>query len=109
MSHAGFTLVWNGTTNDTWLPEDIDLLWDREHFLDKWDMCKFPDSMVVHGHTPAHYIHLELGFSLKEYRPGAYWYCEDHKICIDCGTYVTKIACLLNLDTWESRLFQIQE
>lgn len=101
LSHAGFTPVWNGITNDTWLPEDIDLLWDREHFWDKWDMCNFPDSMVVHGHTPAHYIHRELGYRLDEYKLGAYWYCDKHKICIDCGTYVTKTACLLNLDTWE--------
>lgn len=109
LSHAGFTPVWNSLIQDTWLPEDEDLLWDREHFFDKWDTCNFPNSVVVHGHSPAHYIHQELGYTLDNYKFGAYWYCDKHKVCVDCGTYHTRTCCLLNLDTWESRLFQIQE
>ena len=33
-------------------------------------------------------------------------YCEDHKINIDLGSFITHTACLLNLDTWEVTYFR---
>lgn len=109
LTHAGFTPYWNKLKKDTYLPDEEDLLWSREHFLDKWNKKKFPNCIVVHGHTPSHYIHQELGYTLDNYELGAYWYCDHHKVCVDCGTYKTQTTCLLNLDTWESKIFKVQD
>ena len=109
LTHAGFTPYWNESKKDTYLPLDEELLWDRYHFLDSWDEEHFPNIIVIHGHTPSHYIHREQGYTLDNYELGAYRYCDNHKICVDCGTYATKTVCLLNMDTWESKLFKAQE
>ena len=38
---------------------------------------------------------------------GALWYCNNHKVNIDCGTVFTGKSVLLNLDTWEEHFIYI--
>ena len=57
----------------------------------------------VHGHTPVFYFP-QAGRDVKE-NPKAKWYSDNRKVCIDMGTFVTGISCVLNLDTFEEHYF----
>lgn len=90
MSHAGYT----PTTKQNNFQWGEDLLWDRRHFFDAWPKDEvFKDTIIVHGHTPIQYIQDELNIEAD-----SHFYCEGHKICLDCWTYRTKTAVLLDLD-----------
>ena len=106
LSHAGYNIDYYEGLE---VPLEDDLLWDRYHIrLSYWDEEKYPNDVIVHGHTPTLHVDLELHakkFTDKEMEPGAYWYCNDHKVCIDNGTYATGYAVLLDLDTWEEHIF----
>jgi hypothetical protein len=92
LSHAGFT----PRTFDQF---ETDFLWDRDHFQDKWDSINFPRMIVVHGHTPNCYVDDEINpASDVEIVEGAYWYCDNHKICLDTGAVWSDVAVLLDLD-----------
>lgn len=94
MTHAGFT------------PEtdEPDYLWDREHVDDEWPIySNYKNLYIIHGHTPIAYIDKKTMY--KE----ACSYCGNHKICIDFETYNTNAVCLLNLDTFESIVFDCEE
>ena len=102
LSHAGFTLHKIMTS-----AEEV-YIWNREHFNEEWDH-DFEDSVVVHGHTPIPYMDEFLyGFSDVN-KNGALWYCNNHKVNIDCGTVFTGKSVLLNLDTWEEHFIYIPE
>lgn len=108
LSHAGFTPFIDTDTNDMYIPDKLDLIWDREHFYDNWEIG-VDNLYIVHGHTPMQNLHRELMRPSKEFRFAAYTYCDGHKICIDCGTYRTGLACLLNLDTFEYEIIELDE
>lgn len=97
LSHAGYT------PHEEGLPSDEDLIWNRYHFNQKWDYA-FPDSIIVHGHTPIPYFDEFLYDYPKEVKTGAFWYCDNHKVNIDCGTAVTGISTMIDLDTWEEHI-----
>lgn len=99
MSHAGFTPHQNE------FPKKTDLIWSREHFLDDWDE-QIKNTIVVHGHTPIIFLAEDLGLNLTELEPKPLWYCDNKKVCIDLGTYMTDATMLLNLDTFKYHLFQ---
>ena len=106
LSHAGFTprerdgeLAWS------W---DEDLIWSRDHFLDAWPEDEmFKKAIIVHGHTPTPYLlnEIEPLHNTNKVEPGAIWYCNGHKCCIDCGAVFTGHFSLLNLDTWDEEIF----
>jgi len=56
----------------------------------------------VHGHTPVQYVMQDEKYEeiLK--------YCNNHKIDIDMGTYVSNITVLLDLDTFEPIYFNMK-
>lgn len=97
LCHAGFT---PHRGNNIMLGKD--LLWDRKHIKDNyWPEYTDDNMIIVHGHTPVIY-HTNI--------PGAYFYCDGHKIDIDCGTYeFPNYCCLLNLDTFEEHLFEVKD
>ena len=109
MCHAGF-----GGGNH---PEDMetrDLIWDRTHIYEvKWYGAE--NEFIVHGHTPIQYLVSEMNERDRffdnnpeedwEYTPEAIYYCEDHKIDIDLGTYMSNQAILMDLDTAEEHVF----
>ena len=100
LTHAGFTPHLND------IPDNEDLIWSRSHFNQKWDK-NFPDTIIVHGHTPIIYMS-EYTFeenNLKEISE-SYWYCNKHKVNIDYCTIETGKLILLNLDTWEEYIFE---
>ena len=99
MSHAGYT------PHEMILPSSEDLIWNRDHLWDEWD-DNFKNSIVVHGHTPIQILAKEIG---ETYEPGALWYCDNHKICIDNAAFYSGDVCLLNLDTFEEHIFSLQE
>lgn len=100
LTHAGFT------PNKSTMPTDDDLLWDRKHIYDEWPADCANTVLIVHGHTPTLYLAKRLD---KSYEPGAFWYCNDHKVCLDTGAYATNCTCLLDLDTFNEHIFQIEE
>lgn len=97
LSHAGFTPHLEKE------PTEKDCLWNRYHFNQLWD-SDYSKSIIVHGHTPIPYMDEFLN-NWKEIDPGPLWYCDGHKVDIDCGTVFTGITTLLDLDTWESHTF----
>ena len=104
-------------------------IWDRDHIHMGWkkqNISKFPhfdfdNSYVIHGHTPVvsrdmleKYMddnnipiskegYLQLNDFKKE--PKIFQYAEGHKINLDLGSFVTGVAALFNLDTFETQYF----
>lgn len=103
LCHAGFT-PWlkEGTLNERITPADNELLWDREHFFDEYSSIEMDNVIVIHGHTPIQYLSEDLGE--RKWAGGAFWYCNDHKVCIDSGGFFSDEWILLNLDTLEDRI-----
>lgn len=100
MSHAGFTPGLSVPKN---------FLWDRTHFNDKWFGKE--NEITIHGHTPIPHVWKNLG-GPKDNMPEdgkAFWYCDKHKVCIDTGACVTNKTVLLNLDTFEEKMFTIRK
>lgn len=101
LCHAGFTPGKQPA-------KEHELLWDREHFMEK-----IPDAnsdIIVHGHTPNQYLEKEFDeintfYDIVKYpyenRDGAIFYAGGRKIDIDCGCFITGHTVLLDLDTWE--------
>ena len=107
LSHAGFT-PWLNDKGEMGIIWDEDLIWDRDHFLDKWPEDEiFKKAIVVHGHTPVPYLLEEIdpACQMGDLEPGAIWYAGGKKCCIDCGAVFTGYCVLLNLDTWDEEVF----
>ena len=98
LCHAGFT---PGRRRN--------VLWDRKHLYEQVHPETSDNFIVVHGHTPVYYMHgaQTLDDCYKWIRPE--FYANGHKINIDMGTYNTKACCLLNLDTFEYHIFQLED
>lgn len=93
LSHAGYAPGVISTEDD--------LLWDRRHFNYNWpEDEEYKKLIIVHGHTPVQYLNESW-----EKEDGIITYCDGHKIDIDCGTYLSKMACLLDLDTFDEHYF----
>ena len=99
LTHAGFT------PNKTKMPTIDNLLWDRSHITDSWPEDCANTVLIIHGHTPIPHLANRLRV---EYEPGAFWYCDNHKICLDTGAFATNYTCLLDLDTFDEHIFQIE-
>lgn len=117
------TMTHSGYTEDKWSGycDQQDMLWDRHHFYSSIDSRR--TDYVVHGHTPIpllikalkerEYFYEDsedfdekLRFKTPEYvGNGAYWYAEGTKCCLDCATVKTGCTVLLNLDTFEQKVF----
>lgn len=110
LCHAGFTPAKEP------FPANEDLLWDREHIYDTTE----GEGICVHGHTPiSEYLILRLDnannflppdrqFSYS-YNGGALWYCDNHKVDIDCCSYMSGKTVLLNLDTFDEHIFTVDK
>lgn len=111
LSHAGFTPDY--LEDEIALPDDYELIWNREHFFDPWPV-ETEDVIIIHGHTPIPAMIREMNFVLRahgkdtidNWEPGALWYAHGHKACIDNGTFRTGYSCLLDLDTFDEHIFQ---
>lgn len=101
LCHAGFD------PEEIAFRRDEDLLWDRSHIGYSWpEKDSWNDYYIIHGHTPIQFIHKFTPFGEKRPKPPqAYWYCNDHKCCIDQGSFLSGNALLLNLDTFEEYIF----
>ena len=111
LSHAGcdYTEHINELTRDQ-------LIWDRSHFLNNMWYHDSPDNLyIVHGHTPIPILQEEMSIYCDDIpkdvkaESGAYYYAKGHKICIDCGAHFTNTTVLLNLDTFEEKIFTIDK
>lgn len=102
LTHAGFT---PGREE----PSEYDLVWSRSHFFTPITNEK---QIVVHGHTPNEYLIEELkSWEDRQYfqeRDGAVVYCDGQKVDIDCGSFYTGHAVLLDLDTWRTIPFDAE-
>ena len=103
MSHAGTDLT--GA-----LP--VDYLWDRDHFYSEHPE-NMPNTIQVHGHTPVQNLARSFYWSDKVQEiyknPQVFSYCDDHKIDIDLGCFISKKIALLDLDTLEPIYFYDKE
>ena len=80
-------------------------MWDRLHYFDSATLLD--NKIVVHGHTPMMYLAKDIG----ERADGteAFKYADGKKYCIDAGTFATGHVILLNLDTFESIHFDLND
>ena len=97
LTHAGFTPplnIWD------------DVLWDREHFYYNWPREDFYDVIIVHGHTPIGLMDEVIldAYDYDEDNPGAFWYCDNHKVNLDVGAVWNDYTVLLNLDTLDEEI-----
>ena len=107
LTHAGFTPSWYEGFDKYYRPSDYELIWNREHIYESWDDEHFQDYIIIHGHTPVQYLHNAFMKPMETLRMEAYHYCDNHKICIDLGTYRSQKTCLFDLDTFESHVFSL--
>lgn len=110
LTHAGFS-------PDRTIPNDYDLVWSRAHFNAPWP-AGYENVMMVHGHTPIPVLikdineYIELfqtnadEYIWEDWDGGALWYCNNHKVCIDCGAAWYDCCVLLDLDTLDEHIFQ---
>lgn len=96
LSHAGFTPGIRTTSED--------LLWDRSHFTLFYDF----EDIIVHGHTPVHYLAEDLNIKINEHKPEVIYYNFNHKIDIDMLSAYTGRAVLLDLDTFDEHYFDLK-
>ena len=99
LCHAGCTFWLDGERT-------YDLLWDRLHYYDNFTL--FKPIIVVHGHTYMGYIAEDLNLPFSE-PTSAFRYAGGFKYCIDAGIYHTGKCVLLNLDTFESIHFDLND
>ena len=120
LSHSGYDDIDYG--------DEEKFIWDRHHlmFYDTWD--GEPNEIIIHGHTPIELMIKEQQYNAewlteKHMREGvagdhliepqpwkgksAYWYAKNHKCNIDTGAVWTNISVLLNLDTWEEIIIDL--
>ena len=99
LSHAGETLG-KIVSNEQYI-------WDREHIKDNWNIIKYKNDIVVHGHTPVQLLS-DYNKNISEkyyYNPKILKYADQHKIDIDLGSFSSNRIALLNLDTLEPIYF----
>lgn len=101
MSHSGKYI---STSDDSYTWKD--LVWDREHFNEPW--CGAENEVVVHGHTPIPHLAKKISRKVPE-EPGAFWYCDNHKICLDNASFSTGFATVLDLDTFDEHVFVLDK
>lgn len=103
MSHSGCTPKRN------WNMDSLSRkahLWDRDHLHDtKWH--RGYNEFILHGHTPCALMPIFHGADV-DLEPGAIYYCDGHKINIDNGSYWTKQVCMLDLDTFDEHIFEVE-
>ena len=105
LSHAGCTLWQERGVEDGSITLFDDLLWSREHIYDEWDEQCPANFKIVHGHTPIPHLKEKLGdWSGPKIAP--YWYADNHKCCLDQLTFSTGCTCLMDLDTFEYKIFR---
>lgn len=103
LSHSGFSIA-------SLLSENSDeFIWNRDHIMEtEWDN-NYNDFYMVHGHTPIQHLQTK-NEELKDKKSIAVCkYCNQHKIDIDLGCFVSNKIALLNLDTLETTYFKVKE
>ena len=112
LCHAGFTPGAKPSQRE-------DMVWDRQHIIDKtpeeWADGGF---IVVHGHTPTPHLTMKLDEANRvavwnnrgrkwkyQEKNGIVVYADATKVDIDCGCFATGHTVLLDLDTWKSYPF----
>lgn len=107
LSHAGFSLM-----ADDEIPNDEDLLWDRDHIDDHCDWWPEanPNDYVVHGHTgcvSSVFKRNFFAFGDIEFNKSRTLcrYAHGHKICIDGRAFLSQTIARLDLDTLEEKVF----
>ena len=113
LSHAGFTLF-----EDNRDPSTEDLLWDRRHII--YDYCDWwpkenPNDYVVHGHTGC----VSSVFKTRSCAAPEDTIFNDsktvcryacgHKICIDGRSFMYNKIAILDLDTLQEVVIEIDE
>ena len=107
LSHAGFSLM-----ADDEIPNDEDLLWDRDHIDDHCDWWpeENPNDYVVHGHTgcvSSVFKRSSFAFGDIDFNKSRTLcrYAHGHKICIDGRAFLSQTIARLDLDTLEEKVF----
>lgn len=105
MSHSGSTNIDN----------EEDLIWDRSEYISDRNYTDY--DVIIHGHTNIPHLIRDLEevhkfyfngeeFKCPEWEGGAYWY-HGFRCCIDCRTITSNRIVLVNLDTFEEKIFSI--
>jgi len=96
LTHAGF--------DPNYEPKKWDYIWNRSHINMPWPVDhKFDRTLLIHGHTPIPAIN-------EDWKPqdGSYSYADGHKINIDAGSVWTGATILLDIDSFDEHIFDIE-
>lgn len=97
LSHAGCDPI----------DEYPDWIWDREHFISNWPSDpKYENTFIIHGHTPTPLLPVGIVDRDCEIK-NSVRYAGGHKIDIDLGGVWTGYFCLLDLDTMEETIIDL--
>ena len=109
LSHAGCD---DFETAENWDEEKF--LWDRNHLIyyDAWYGKE--NEIIIHGHTPIELMIKDQQNNTEKELPlwkgeGVYWYAQNHKCNIDTGAVWNNSTVLLNLDTWEEIIINLNK
>lgn len=87
LSHAGHMI-----------DESDDFIWSRKHFLEKWDK-----GLMIHGHTPIHYLRRLVDVSTKSMEPA--FYKDGTKLDLDTACFSSGIINVVDLNTLKHTKF----
>lgn len=95
VSHAGTSIPDYAKIDDN----GSNYLWDREHIYENVN-SKYPNSLVIHGHTPISYIQdLIKGRTIGICQTDEPVFYQKNKLDIDAGVFYTGKVHLIKLDT----------
>lgn len=100
LSHAGLSPKENIEETKV---TDWDLMWDRKHLIDIWIGDK--NTYIVHGHTPVPLLWTCGIYTVGKNDKEPHFYSGGHKIDLDLGSFATGIVALMDLDTFEYKIF----
>ena len=87
LSHAGHMI-----------DESDGFIWSRKHFLEKWDK-----GLMIHGHTPIHYLRRLVDVSTKRTEPA--FYKDGTKLDLDTACFSSGIINVVDLNTLKHTKF----
>ena len=111
LNHSGYCADYSSPHHNL----DNPYLWDRYQL---WNQLRGDDNFfnseewkhkyIIHGHTPNIAIDDYMSYYFlgkKDYSKEVIQYCHRHKIDLDLGTFITKMAVLFDVDTFDAYYF----
>lgn len=110
LSHAGTNPGWTERDWESLFGIKDPYIWNRKHIKYDWPKEGYDNTYIIHGHTPtcANPTLLKNIIPSKN-KYGISQYADGHKICLDTGCFITGVAALFDIDTFEVVYFYAKD